>query len=116
MQEWPDWIPPSSTFDVIKPIPVGYELQVVDHYGAKVRAMDPAGVKPRVCFDFRLRRVDPPPESLWQAIESGEVHPRPRQSPTICFQAHRGKQSSVLGAILIAGKGSGYPNKPLSRQ
>jgi hypothetical protein len=28
MQDWLDWIQPSSTFDVIGPMPEGYEMKV----------------------------------------------------------------------------------------
>jgi hypothetical protein len=74
MQEWLDWIHPSSTFDAIGPMPEGYELKVVDLYGAKVLAVDTTGIKPPLCFDFRLRKFHPLPEALWHVLQSGAVH------------------------------------------
>lgn len=53
-------------------MPEGYEMKVVDLFGAKVLAVAATGVKPPLCFDFRLRKFDPLPESLWQEIESGK--------------------------------------------
>ena len=76
IQEWPDCIQPSSTFDVIGPMPEGYEMKLVDLYGAKVLAVDATGVKPPLCFDFRLRKFHPLPEVLWHLLENGGVSAR----------------------------------------
>lgn len=47
-----DHIKPAGTFDLVTPVPDGYEMA---SYGSTLIAVDPAGVKPTLFFSFPAR-------------------------------------------------------------
>lgn len=68
INDWLNSLKPNTTFDVIPPVPDGYEMRLEDIYGAKVVAVDATGVKPTLLFDFRSREFKPMSGNLTHPI------------------------------------------------